>query len=103
LLTQRQSTASRAVIVGVGPVGVEAIGDVFGQLSQLFGAKVAARVDQVSLDGLPGDGIDPAGEPLEEPADHRDLPATQLSLALGGGGGRQDGCQRFAGQPVPGA
>ena len=72
-----------------------------GQLGQLFGAKVGALGGQVGFDGRAGHRVHPAGQVVEEPADHRHLPEPELPLTLGGGGGRQDRRQRFTGQPVP--
>jgi hypothetical protein len=47
---------------------------------------------------LAGRHVYPAGQPVVERADHRDLAGPQVAVALGGGG--QGGWDRFAGQAV---
>ena len=101
LLAQGEAAAAGAVVIGVGAIRIETIGEVIGQFGELFRAKVRARSGQVGLDSRAGRSVHPAGQAVEEPADHRHLPGAECALALGGGGRGQERIQEFAGQPVP--
>ena len=101
LFTQGQATAPGPVFVGVGAVGIEAIGESIGELAELLGSMLGPHLRQINVGLLAGGGIDPAGQLLEEAPDHRDLAGPELPGPLGGRGGGQHRGQRFPGQPVP--
>ena len=101
LIAQRQAAPAGAVVVGVVAVGVEAVGDALGEPGELFGPVLAALLGQIRFGALAGLYIHPARQLVAEASDHRHLPGAQLAVALPGCRGRQQRCQRLAGQRAP--
>ena len=60
LVAQRDAASAGAVVVGVGAVGVEPIGQALGQLGELFGAKLRPVSGQLGFGVLAGREIHPA-------------------------------------------
>ena len=97
---QGQAAVAGPIFVGEGAVGVEAVGHRLGQFGEVFGAELGSELGEAGFGVVAGRGVDPAGQPVVEVADHRDLTGSQLALALRRGGGGQGGRQRFTGQAV---
>ncbi len=71
-----------AVDVGEVAVGVEAVGELVGQLGQLIRAVLTGQTGQLRLGFGAGFEIDEIGQPMPEAADHRDVAGAELAVAL---------------------
>ncbi|BBX97274.1 hypothetical protein MLAC_25680 [Mycobacterium lacus] len=85
MVTQPQPAPPRPVLVAVGAIGVEAVGDGVGQPGQLFGPVLGALARQVGLGLIAGGRVDPAGQLVVDAADHRDLTGAEFPGFLRGG------------------
>jgi len=94
LLNDGDAAAFGPVDVGEIAVGVEAVGEFVGQLAQRVGPMIGAS-GQLRLGLGSGLDVDEVRQPMEEPANHRDLAGTDDSVPLGLCGGRQHRFQRF--------
>ncbi len=65
-------------------------------LASSSGRYSPARPGQLGFGLGAGLDIDEVRQPMEEAADHRDMPGAELAVALRGGGRRQHRLQRFA-------
>src|SRR5882757_3461207 len=90
------AAALGTVDVGEVPVGVQAVGELVGQLAQLVGAMLACEPGQLRLGLLTGLDVDEVGEPMEEPTNYRDMAGPDGPVSLCLGGDRQHRWQRFA-------
>ena len=95
------AAAAGAVDVGEVAVGVEAVGELVGQLGQLVGAVLAGQAGQLRFGFGAGLDVDEIGQPVEEAADHRDMAGTEVAVALRFGGRGQHRRQRLAVQRLP--
>ena len=100
LFAQGEAAAPGAVSVGVGAIGVDAVGELVGEPGQLFGADLRPVAGQVGFGTFAGGRIDPAGQSVVEVADRRNVAGAQLALLLAGRGARQDRWEGPAGQPM---
>jgi len=101
LLTQRQATATRAVLVGVAAVGVDIRGDLLGELGQIVGPMCGGQLGQMGFGDGTGSDVDGAGQLVQELPDHAHVARANVSGALGGGRAGQQRRQRFTGQRAP--
>jgi len=85
LLTQRQATATRAVLVGVAAVGVDIRGDLLGELGQIVGPMCGGQLGQMGFGDGTGSDVDGAGQLVQELPDHAHVARANVSGALGGG------------------
>ena len=69
-----KAAAFGAVDVGEVAVGVEAVGELVGQLGQLIGAVLTGQPGQLRFGFGAGLHIDEVRQPMKEAADHRDMP-----------------------------
>ena len=81
-----KAAAFGAVDVGEVAVGVEAVGELVGQLGQLIGPVLTGQPGQLRFGLGAGLHIDEVRQPMKEPADHRDMPRPQIAVALRGSG-----------------
>ena len=96
LVADAEAAAAGAVDVGEVAVGVEAVGELVGQLGQLIGAVLAGQAGQLRFGFVPGLDVDEVGQPVPEAADHRDMAGAEVAVALCFGGRGQHRRQRFA-------
>ena len=82
LLADGEAAAFGAVDVGEVAVGVEAVGELVGQLGQLVGAVLAGQAGQLRLGFVPGLDVDEVRQPVQEAADHRDMAGAEVAVAL---------------------
>ena len=86
MFTDGDGAAFGAVDVAEVAVGVEAVGELVGQLGQLIGAMLQTQPGQLGFGLGAGLDIDKVREPMHEATDHRDMASAELAVALGGGG-----------------
>ena len=77
-----KAAAFGAVDVGEVAVGVEAVGELVGQLGQLIGAVLTGQPGQLRFGLGAGLHIDEVRQPMKEAADHRDMPGPEIAVAL---------------------
>jgi len=98
---QRQATAPGPVLVGVGPVGIQPIGESISELGELLGSIVGALARQIGF-GLRARGASTKpGNCWKKRRITRPDPF-EFPVALGGGRRGQHRRQRFTGQAVRG-
>ena len=96
LVADGDAAAAGSVDVGEVPVGVEAVGELVGQLCQLIGPVLAGQAGQLSLGFGSGLDVDEFGDSVPEAADDRDMAGTEVAIALCFGGRGQHGRQGLA-------
>ena len=101
LFADGDAAAAGAVGVGEVAVGVQAVGELVGQLGQFVGAVLAGQAGQLGFGLVPGLDVDEVGQPVEEAADHRDMAGTDVAVALRVGGRGQHRLQGFTVQRPP--
>ena len=100
---QGQTAPTGAVLVAVGAVGVEPIGQPGGELGELFGPDLGCALGELGCGVVARGAVHAGGQLVVEAADHRDVLGAERALPLACGGARQHRRQRFSGESVAGA
>ena len=101
LAADGEAAPPSAVVLGEVAVGVQAVGELVGQLGQLIGAMLTGQPGQLGFGCGAGLDIDEIRQPMPKAADHRDMAGTQLPVALRFGRRGQHRLQRFTVERPP--
>jgi hypothetical protein len=99
---QGEAAAAGAVVVAVGAVGVEPVGQPGGEFGELFGPDLRGALGELGFGVLASGAVHPGGQLVGEAAEDRDMLGAGCAFALVGGGAGQYRLQWLAGEPVAG-